>query len=61
MKNEFDIIERYFNKDLNSKQLTPQSGDIIKAIGDDCAIIKPDAGKLLVLSTDTLIEGVHFP
>ncbi|MFK5986362.1 MAG: thiamine-phosphate kinase [Pseudomonadota bacterium] len=57
MKNEFDIIEQYFNCQL----LTSQRIDIIKSIGDDCAIIKPEAGKFLVLSTDTLIEGVHFP
>ena len=67
MKNEFDIIERYFNRSsfkynqFDDKQLASQHDDIIKAIGDDCAIIKPDSKKLLVLSTDTLIEGVHFP
>jgi thiamine-monophosphate kinase len=66
LKNEFDIIEHYFNssrfnhKHPEDKYLTSHD-DIIKAIGDDCAIVKPDVKKLLVLSTDTLIEGVHFP
>ncbi len=57
MKNEFDIIEKYFNK---QKKLAKHH-DIIKSIGDDCAVLKPKSGKFLVLSTDTLIEGVHFP
>lgn len=67
MKNEFDIIERYFNsnpfndKQLNERQLNSERSDIIKGIGDDCAILKPEVGKLLVLSIDTLISGVHFP
>jgi thiamine-monophosphate kinase len=65
LKNEFDIIEGYFNhqfKDSELKgQLHSEPSDIIKGIGDDCAILKPKVGKLLVLSTDTLISGVHFP
>jgi len=65
LKNEFDIIESHFNNQLTNSELKAQSHsehhDIIKGIGDDCAIIKPEVGKLLVLSTDTLISGVHFP
>lgn len=33
---------------------------LIKGIGDDCAVIKKDGENVLLLSTDTLIEGVHF-
>lgn len=32
---------------------------VIQGIGDDCAILKPPAGQLLV-SSDTLNSGVHF-
>lgn len=33
--------------------------DIIKGIGDDAAVIKA-GGKLLAITTDTLVEGDHF-
>jgi thiamine-monophosphate kinase len=29
-------------------------------IGDDCAVLEPDAGSLLLATTDLLIEDVHF-
>jgi len=29
-------------------------------IGDDCAVLEPSAGSLLLATTDLLIEGVHF-
>lgn len=33
--------------------------DTIKSIGDDCAVIKPTKGNVLI-TTDFLIEGIHF-
>ena len=33
---------------------------LIKGIGDDTAVFKPSAGKLQLLTTDALVEGVHF-
>lgn len=33
---------------------------VVLGIGDDAAIIKPAPGKLLLLSTDTLREDIHF-
>lgn len=48
---EFNIIDKYFNWKNADKT-------IIKGVGDDCAIFKNSAN--LVISTDTLIEGVHF-
>lgn len=44
---EFALIDRYFSR--------KGSG-----IGDDCAIVNVPTGFQLALSTDTLIEGVHF-
>jgi len=29
-------------------------------IGDDCAVLEPDAGRLLLATTDLMIEDVHF-
>ena len=34
---------------------------VVRGIGDDCAVFRPKAGEDLLLKTDQLIEGVHFP
>ena len=52
--NEFEIIRRYFE----SKNL-PVSVKL--GVGDDGAIIHNDPEKNLVVATDTLVSGVHFP
>jgi thiamine-monophosphate kinase len=52
---EFDLINRYF------KSHTLQRKDVLLGIGDDCAVLQPPAGKLLVMTADTLVSGVHFP
>ena len=51
MTSEFDIIQRYFKRQITGAVL---------GIGDDAAIIAPDAEKELVVSTDTLVSGQHF-
>lgn len=33
----------------------------VSGIGDDCAVLRPKSGEDLLLKTDQLIEGVHFP
>jgi thiamine-monophosphate kinase len=48
---EFDIIAKYFNWQQNDTT-------ILKSIGDDAAVIQ-NTNKLII-STDTLIENVHF-
>jgi thiamine-monophosphate kinase len=53
---EFDIIERYFAGYISFSP--PQ---VILGPGDDCAILDVPADQELSVSTDTLIEGVHFP
>lgn len=51
---EFDLIHRYFM----GRQIKRR--DVIKSIGDDCALLKPINDQLLAVSTDTLVCGVHF-
>jgi thiamine-monophosphate kinase len=33
---------------------------VIKGIGDDCAVIKLSSGKALLITTDILVEDIHF-
>ncbi len=55
--NEFELIQAYFST-LASKGA---GRGVELGIGDDCAILNPPANSQLVVSTDTLIAGVHFP
>jgi thiamine-monophosphate kinase len=51
---EFEIIERYF------RQAAKQSKSVVCGIGDDAAVVELPPGQQLVVSTDTLVSGVHF-
>lgn len=51
---EFDLIERI-------RARAPSRNDVILGIGDDAALLQLPPGQELVLSTDTLVAGVHFP
>ncbi|MGA8260951.1 MAG: thiamine-phosphate kinase [Arenicellales bacterium] len=52
---EFEIIEKFF------KHQGVQREDVVLGIGDDAAILRPAAGRDLVMTTDVLVNGVHFP
>lgn len=41
--------------------LRPLAGPAGLNLDDDAAILTPPAGQDLILSTDTMVEGVHFP
>lgn len=44
-----------------SPLLPKPTRDVMTGIGDDCAVIRPTrAGKLQLLKTDALVEGIHF-
>jgi thiamine-monophosphate kinase len=51
---EFDIIEQVFRA-----RATSGTG-VICGIGDDAAVLAVPPGEQLVVSTDTLVSGVHF-
>jgi thiamine-monophosphate kinase len=36
------------------------SGDLLVGIGDDCAVYKTAPDRISLVTTDTLVEGVHF-
>ncbi|MEB3754903.1 thiamine-phosphate kinase [Acinetobacter sp. MD2(2019)] len=52
---EFSIIDRYFK----TQQLNLSETEL--GIGDDSAVLSPPVGQQLVICTDTLIAGRHFP
>jgi len=51
---EFDVITRYFNRIRTARQ------DVHLGIGDACALLTVGEKQLLAVSTDTLVEGIHF-
>ena len=51
---ETHLIDRYF-RDLGARR-----EDVALGIGDDAALLRVPQGMELVLTTDALIEGVHF-
>lgn len=51
---EFELITRYFDRVTSSRR------DVEKGIGDDCALLTLQEKQTLAISTDTLVEGVHF-
>jgi thiamine-monophosphate kinase len=51
---EFQLIQHYFVRANEAK-------GVITGIGDDGAVLRPDANLDLVTVIDTLVEGVHFP
>lgn len=55
---EFDLIQRYFNASTASKR-TPRK-DVVVAIGDDCAITELRHNQRLAITTDTMVENIHF-
>ena len=51
---EFNLINKYF--------LLPSTrADVLLGIGDDCALVSVPPQRQLAVTTDTLVEGVHFP
>lgn len=51
---EFQFIDHL------SRTLHPLSPDVICGIGDDCAVVDRGHCLLELLTTDTLVEGIHF-
>ncbi len=51
---EFGLIDRI------TKIINGNKSDVVVGIGDDAAVVGSDPGKLKVLTTDVLVEGIHF-
>lgn len=51
---EFELIRRYFARG-------GEAPGVIVGVGDDGAVLRPEAGRELVTVVDTLVEHTHFP
>ena len=51
---EFGLIERL------AQNITPTRKETLKGIGDDCAVLNYGGEMLTLISTDMLVEGIHF-
>lgn len=51
---EFALIDRLH------KDYTPQHPSTIKGIGDDAAVLEEDGKMVRLVTTDLLLEGIHF-
>lgn len=51
---EFGLIDRL------TEGLKPANDSTLKAVGDDCAVLRYPAGKDTLVTTDLLLENVHF-
>lgn len=51
---EFGLIKHL------TQYIVPRQHSTIKGIGDDAAIIAPEKDEQIVVTTDMLVEGVHF-
>ena len=54
MPGEFDLIARL------RERVRPRA-DVALGIGDDAALLQVPPGHQLVVTSDTLVAGVHFP
>jgi thiamine-monophosphate kinase len=52
---EFELIAKFFTQQHISR------ADVILDIGDDCALLDIPADHHVAITTDTLVNGVHFP
>ncbi|PKG81169.1 thiamine-phosphate kinase [Colwellia sp. 75C3] len=52
---EFELIKHFFTKQKVKRK------DVVLGIGDDCAVLAPIVNQNIVVTTDTLVAGVHFP
>lgn len=64
---EFELIDRFFRRAGTPATATAEvaaggvaAGGVVLGIGDDCALLAPQPGMQLAVSSDMLVEGRHF-
>ncbi|MBC8318408.1 MAG: thiamine-phosphate kinase [Desulfobulbaceae bacterium] len=59
-KKERILSERQLIAEIAAQQKGSEPENLIQGIGDDCAVQRISEGRVSLLTTDTLVEGVHF-
>jgi len=54
MYSELQLIEKI------RQMASVNTASVVRGIGDDCSVIRISGGLLQLVTTDTLVEGVHF-
>ncbi len=54
MPTEFELIDRFL------KPFARKGAGVVIGPGDDCAVLRPSPGADLCVTTDAVVEGVHF-
>jgi thiamine-monophosphate kinase len=57
MKSEFQLIDAFARRIRRKGVRAP---GVVIGVGDDAAVLRPNAREDLVVTTDSLVEGVHF-
>ena len=57
---KFDEIGEFGFIETIKKECATTLKDVIKGIGDDCAVFGPYSGRVLLFTTDMLVEDIHF-
>ncbi|HKW15366.1 MAG TPA: thiamine-phosphate kinase [Candidatus Krumholzibacteria bacterium] len=57
MKSEFELIDAFARR-IRRAGANPRG--VVVGVGDDAAVLRPNAREDLVVTTDSLVEGVHF-
>lgn len=58
-RTELDAFGEFALIDRLTDEFAPRNASTVKGVGDDCAVIGEGASKMLV-TTQTLAEGIHF-
>jgi len=57
MKSEFQLIEAFARR---IRRGAIRASGVVVGVGDDAAVLRPNAREDLVVTTDSLVEGSHF-
>jgi thiamine-monophosphate kinase len=57
---ELRLIDAFLAPFGLSRDARAAGPGVLSGPGDDCAVVRPSAGRKLVLKVDELVEGVHF-
>lgn len=54
------LAERELIAEIAGQLKGPKQDNLVQGIGDDCAVYRIAQGRVSLLTTDTLVEGIHF-